>query len=50
MNKSIIATEHLSKRYGAFEALRDISLAVPQGSIYGLIGDNGAGKQPYFVS
>ena len=48
MNKSIIATEHLSKRYGAFEALRDISLEVPQGSIYGLIGDNGAGKTTLF--
>jgi ABC-2 type transport system ATP-binding protein len=39
-----IAIEGLTKRYGAFEALRGIDLAVPRGSLFGLVGPNGAGK------
>ena len=31
-------------RYGAFSALRQVSLRVPRGSLCGLIGPNGAGK------
>ena len=34
----------LSVNYGGIEAVRDISLSVPAGSIVTLIGDNGAGK------
>jgi ABC-2 type transport system ATP-binding protein len=39
-----IVIEHFSKRYRRREAVRDLSLAVPAGSIYGLLGCNGAGK------
>lgn len=39
-----IHTEELSKRYGAVDALSSVSLAVPQGAIYALMGANGAGK------
>ena len=43
-----IAIESLSKSYGSFEALRDVSLMVPQGSICGLLGPNGSGKSTTF--
>lgn len=34
----------LTKRFGGMVAVDDLSLAVPQGSFYGLVGPNGAGK------
>jgi len=40
----IIETEHLNKRYGRVEVLRDVSLQVPEGSAFALVGTNGAGK------
>jgi ABC-2 type transport system ATP-binding protein len=40
----IFKAENVEKRYGNFTALNDVSLTVPQGSIYGLLGPNGAGK------
>jgi len=39
-----IRTENLSKRFGRTVAVDSISLAVPEGSIYALVGANGAGK------
>jgi ABC-2 type transport system ATP-binding protein len=40
----VIETSGLCKQYGAVEALRGLSLAVPAGSICGFLGRNGAGK------
>ncbi len=40
----ILETKGLTKVYGQKEAARDVSLHVPAGKIYGLIGRNGAGK------
>lgn len=40
----MIATDGLTKRYGDHVALADVTLAVPEGSVYGLVGQNGAGK------
>ena len=39
-----IAVEHIVKRYGDFEAVKDISFSVADGEIFGLLGPNGAGK------
>jgi ABC-2 type transport system ATP-binding protein len=39
-----IAVSSLSRRFGATTALEDVSLSVPPGKAYGLVGENGAGK------
>ena len=39
-----IALEGLTVRYGDRLALDDVSFSVPEGSVYGLLGRNGAGK------
>jgi ABC-2 type transport system ATP-binding protein len=41
---NIIETQNLSHRYWRTEALRDLTLAVPTGSVFALLGANGAGK------
>lgn len=41
---NVIETNQLTKRYGKFTALDNVSIQVRQGEIYGLIGKNGAGK------
>ncbi len=40
----ILKTNDLVKRYGRYEALNGLSMNVPKGAIYGLVGKNGAGK------
>ncbi|MCK6520380.1 ABC transporter ATP-binding protein [Myxococcota bacterium] len=40
----MIEVEHLTKRYGAFTAIEDVSFSVPKGHVLGFIGPNGAGK------
>jgi len=40
----LIEVKHLVKRYGDFEAVRDVSFTVEKGRIYGFLGPNGAGK------
>ena len=39
-----LTAERLSKHYRHFKALEGLSIHVPKGSIYGLVGRNGAGK------
>jgi ABC-2 type transport system ATP-binding protein len=42
--KEAIRTEGLSKRFGRAVALDGVSLTVPEGAVYALVGRNGAGK------
>ena len=42
-----IRFEGVVKTYGAKRALDGLDLAVPRGSIFGLIGSNGAGKTTF---
>lgn len=43
----MIKTEHLTKKFDAFTALKDVSCTIPNGSIYGMVGSNGAGKSTF---
>ena len=43
-SSSVLSLRNVSKTYGDFTAVDDISLAIPKGSIYGFLGPNGAGK------
>lgn len=40
----MLKIEHLTKKYGDFKAVDDLSLHIAPGEIYGFIGHNGAGK------
>ncbi len=42
--EDIIKAEHLTKYYGDFLAVKDISFSVKKGEIFGFLGPNGAGK------
>ncbi len=42
--QSLIEINKVSKTYGTYKALNNISIKVPRQSIYGLLGPNGAGK------
>lgn len=44
MNESIISIKSLTKKYGNFIALNNITLDFPKGKIIGLLGPNGSGK------
>jgi ABC-2 type transport system ATP-binding protein len=42
--ESAVLVRHLKKKYGAVVAVEDLSLEVPEGSIFGFLGPNGSGK------
>src|ERR1700751_3206434 len=39
-----VALQNVTKTFGKFTAVDDLSLQVPEGSVYGFIGPNGSGK------
>lgn len=41
---NLLEVSRVSKKFGDFRALNDVSVSVPEGSIFGLLGPNGAGK------
>jgi ABC-2 type transport system ATP-binding protein len=42
--ESFLRIEEVSYRYGATEAVRDVTFSVERGTIFGLVGSDGAGK------
>ena len=44
MDEPVLELENVTKRFGDFTAVHEVSLAIPRGSIYGFLGPNGAGK------
>ena len=40
----VIEISHLTKTYGSFVAVDDLSLSIPAGEVFGFLGPNGAGK------
>jgi ABC-2 type transport system ATP-binding protein len=45
---ALIEAHQLSKRFGAVTALDRLSLSIPRGGVYGILGANGAGKSTFF--
>ncbi|WEV37518.1 lantibiotic protection ABC transporter ATP-binding protein [Lactobacillus sp. ESL0677] len=43
-NELLITTKNLTKKYGQTEVIKNLSLAIPKNTVYGLLGVNGAGK------
>ena len=44
MSNFVIDIKNLCRSFGEKEVLHDVSLAIPEGGVFGLIGSNGAGK------
>jgi ABC-2 type transport system ATP-binding protein len=44
VSESVISVSELTRRFGAKTALASVSLVLPRGAVYGLVGANGAGK------
>ena len=44
VSESVINVSELTRRFGARTALASVSLSLPHGAVYGLVGANGAGK------
>jgi ABC-2 type transport system ATP-binding protein len=44
VSDSVIDVTELTRRFGATTALDSVSLSLPRGAVYGLVGANGAGK------
>jgi branched-chain amino acid transport system ATP-binding protein len=45
---AVLALENVSRRFGDFVAVREVSVSFEAGGVYGIIGPNGAGKTTLF--
>jgi ABC-2 type transport system ATP-binding protein len=44
MSEPAIVVDHVGRRFGGLEAVRDVTVSVERGEIFGLVGPDGAGK------
>ena len=44
MSESVVSVSELTRRFGGTTALDSVSVSLPRGAVYGLVGANGAGK------
>ena len=44
IRENAVHVQNLTKRFGSFTAVQDVSFSIPRGEIFGLLGPNGAGK------
>ena len=42
---NVLTIQHLSKSFGRQKIINDLNMSVPEGSVFGFIGQNGAGKR-----
>lgn len=42
--ETILSIKNLNKRYGAIQAVKNVSLEIHKGNVYGILGPNGSGK------
>ena len=47
MNEIVLQTENLTKKYGVYTVLDNVSIRLERNHIYGFIGENGAGKSTF---
>ena len=43
-SNAVIEVEHLSRSFRRKDALKNVTLRVPEGNVFGLVGENGSGK------
>ncbi len=43
----MITAKHINKRFGTVEAVKDVTVSIKKGEVFGLIGTNGAGKSTF---
>ncbi|MGA0987472.1 MAG: ATP-binding cassette domain-containing protein, partial [Flavobacteriaceae bacterium] len=44
MPRILLSADRLNKRYGKLQAVKDLSIQIEKGRVYGILGPNGSGK------